>query len=317
MRVLVTGGTGFIGSNLALRLKERGDDVFITGAPGEQNPPVAPDRRFPLDVAQLDWDTLEPLDLVFHLAAINDTTLLDRAAMIRANVEASQRLFADAVRHGCQRMVYASSTAVYGDVPAPYREDGPVHPLNPYAESKLLLDEFARAFVRAHPDVVVVGLRYCNVYGPGEAHKEKRASMIFQLAQQMVRGNPRLFQYGEQRRDYLFVGDAVQANLLAASARESRLVNCGSGVATSFNDLVAVLNEVLGTRRVPEYMENPYADRYQSHTECDMTLAGSAIGFFSAVDIRTGIRRYAESGELVPLPLRAGQTSATLPSVKV
>lgn len=300
MRVLVTGGTGFIGSSLARRLQQRGDEVYITGTTREQDTAQFADRVFPLDVEKLDWERLGTLDIIFHQAANNDTTVLDRNGMTAANVDASRRLFDDAARHGCRRIVYASSCAVYGDLPAPYHEEGPFRPLNPYAESKALLDMHALAFARLHAEVTVVGLRYSNVYGPGEGHKGKRATMITQFAHQMPRGNPRLFKWGEQQRDYIYVDDAVKANLLAAEARASCIVNCGSGTPTSFNELVAILNEVLGLQRTPEYIENPYADRYQNHTECDMTLAREKIGFVPSIDIRTGIRRYQESGKLVP-----------------
>lgn len=305
MRVLVTGGTGFIGSNLALRLHALGHEVWMTSAEGEQDLPEFRSRTLPREFWRLDWAALGPVDVVFHEAAINDTTLLDREEMFRVNVEGALRLFEEAVARGCRRIVYASSCSVYGDVPAPYREDGPVHPLNPYAESKLALDERAVAFAEAHPDVTIVGLRYSNVFGPREDHKGKRATMITQFAQQMVRGNPRLFQWGEQKRDYLYVEDAVRANLLAAAANTSCVVNCGSGTATSFNALVEVLNEIFGTNRVPEYIENPYAGRYQDHTECDMTLARVRLDFVPLVDIRSGIRAYAASGHLVraPIPL--------------
>lgn len=300
MRVLVTGGTGFIGSNLARHLQERGDEVFITGTTGEQDTAQFADRVFPLAVEKLDWEKLGVLDAVFHQAANNDTTVLDRNAMTAANVDASRRLFDDAVRHGCRRIVYASSCSVYGDLPAPYHEAGPFRPLNPYAESKALLDLHAMAFARMHPEVAVVGLRYSNVYGPGEEHKGRRATMITQFARQMSLKNPRLFRSGEQKRDYIFIEDVVRANVLAAKGKESCVVNCGSGSATSFNDLVAILNEVLGLQRTPEYIENPYAGRYQNHTECDMSLVREKIGFVPSIDIRTGIRRYYESGKLVP-----------------
>lgn len=312
MRVLVTGGTGFIGSNLALRLLADGHDMFMTGTDGEQTLPQFQGRVLPRDFSRLDWGTLGPIDVVFHQAAINDTTLMDRAEMFRVNVEGSKALFEAAARHGCRRIVYASSTAAYGDAPAPYHEEGPLHPLNPYGESKMALDQFAMVFAREHPEAVVIGLRYCNVYGPREAHKGKRASMIFQLAQQMAKGSPRLFQYGEQKRDYIFVDDAVRLNLRALASEESCVVNCGSGTATTFNELVTILNGVLNTERVPEYIENPYAAQYQSHTECDMSLAREKLGFVPAVDIRSGIQHYFERGDLVREPLQATQASATV-----
>lgn len=300
MRVLVTGGTGFIGSNLALHLHDQAHEVWLTGTEGEQDLPELRKRMLSSEFWKLDWQRLGALDAVFHQAANNDTTFLDRAEMFRVNVEGSLRLFTDAVAHGCRRIVYASSCAVYGDVPAPYREDGPVHPLNPYGESKLALDREAMAFARAHPDVTVVGLRYSNVYGPRENHKGRRATMVYQCAQQMLEGNPRLFRDGEQTRDYVYVADVIRANLLASQAKESAVVNCGSGTATSFNELVAILNTVLGTTRVPEYIENPHRGRYQDHTQCDLTRARALLGFVPAFDIRAGIAAYAASGFLVP-----------------
>ena len=296
MRILVTGGTGFVGSNLVARLLEQGQDVVITGHDAEQRIPGFRGKYLQPSLLGIDWEAIGAVDVLFHQAAVNDTTLMDEREMLRANVSASQELFRRVAAGGCRRIVYASSTAIYGDAPAPYREDTPARPLNPYALSKKQLEEFATEFARENPQVTIVGLRYCNVYGPGESHKGKRASMIFQLAQQMQRGNPRLFQYGEQKRDYLYVEDAVGANLLAAEARESCIVNCGSGQAVSFNDLVTQLNRVLGVNRTPEYIDNPYADRYQSHTECDMTLAKQKLGFVPEFDLSGGLEAYRSKG---------------------
>ena len=298
MRVLVTGGTGFIGSNLVMRLLRDGHDVVITGCDAEQKIPGFRGKILQPGLLGIDWDALGKIDLLFHQAAINDTTLLDEREMLRANVDAAGELFRRAAAAGCRGIVYASSTAVYGDGAAPYQEDQPLRPLNPYALSKMRLEEFATSFAREHPQITVVGLRYCNVYGPRENHKGSRASMIYQLAQQMQRGNPRLFRHGEQKRDYLYVEDVVRANLLAAEAKESCIINCGYGAAVTFNQLVAELNRVLGFSRRPEYIENPYADRYQSHTECDMTFARAKLGFVPEFDLRRGLDAYCRSGFL-------------------
>ena len=299
MRALVTGGTGFIGSNLTLRLLRDGHEVTITGHDAEQTLPEFRGKYLQPSFLGLDWDAIGSVDVLFHQAAINNTVLLDRTEMFRANVESTKELFRHVVEHGCRHIVYASSTAVYGNGPVPYREDQELSPLNPYGESKKLLEEFAMAFARERPHVVIVGLRYCNVYGPREQHKGKRASMIYQLAQQMAKGNPRLFTDGEQKRDYIYVDDVIRANLLAAAATESSIVNCGSGAATTFNELVRMLNEVLRTERTPKYFENPAPDKYQSYTECDMTRAKEHLGFVPEFDIRKGITAYHESTMLV------------------
>lgn len=299
MRVLVTGGTGFIGSNLLFKLLDEGHEVFATGTFGEQNLSNFPVTLLPREIPAIEWNRIGPIAVLFHQAANNDTTELNREKMFRENVEHSLRLFQQALQHRCTRIVYASSTAVYGDVPPPHREEGPVHPLNPYAESKLALDEQAMAFARQHPGVTVVGLRYCNVYGPREAHKGKRASMVYQLAQQMVRGNPRIFRDGEQKRDYVYVSDVVRANLFAAKAPRSGIVNVGSGTATTFHALIQLLNEALGLQRVPEYIENPHTGRYQDSTLCDLTRTEELLHWQPHVDLREGIRRYLASGFLL------------------
>ena len=240
MRTLITGGTGFVGSNLVTEFLKAGHEVLITGNDAEQKIPNFKGKYIKGDLAAIDWKQIGAVDAVFHEAANNATTFLDKEEMFRVNLEASRKLFEYAVRSGCKKIVYASSTAVYGDAPPPYREAGPFRPLNPYAESKLALDEFAMGFAKKNAGVIVVGLRYCNVYGPRENHKGMRASMIYQLAQQMKSGSPKIFKDGEQKRDYIYVVDVVRANLLALEARESCIVNCGSGRATSFNDIIKI-----------------------------------------------------------------------------
>src|SRR5258708_37049858 len=109
--------------------------------------------------------------------------------------------------------------------------------------------------------------------------------MIYQLAQQMKKGNPRLFRGGEQKREHIYVKDVVKANMCAMNAKEGCIVNCGYGKAVSFNDLVKIFNSVMGLNRAPEYFENPLGNRYQSYTECDMSLAKEKLGFAPEYDI--------------------------------
>ena len=298
MRCLVTGGTGLVGSNLTLHLMTEGHEVIITGHEAEQQLPGFTGKCLYPSFIGIDWDAIGEVDVVFHQAALNNTRVLDREEMLRANFESSKALFHYVVEHGCKRIVYASSTAVYGRNPAPYKESGPFDLNTPYAESKKLLEDFAMQFAQEHPEVTIVGLRYCNIYGPRENHKGARATMIYQFAQQMQTGNPRLFKYGEQKRDYIYVKDVVRANMLAASAQECCIVNCGSGSATSFNRLVEILNETLGFDRKPEYIDNPYESNYQAYTECDMILAREKLGFVPAYSIEAGIQDYVESGFL-------------------
>lgn len=302
MRCLVTGGTGFVGANLALALHEQGHEVLITGNESEQTLPGFTGKCLYPGFMGIDFDAIGTVDVLFHQAAINGTRVADEREILRANYHASQRIFDHVIAHGCRRIVYASSTAVYGDNPAPYREDDPLDPQTPYARSKMLVEQYAQQLSERYKDLVIIGLRYCNIYGPRENHKGTRATMIYQFAQQMLHGNPRLFRYGGQRRDYIYVKDVVRANLLAARAKTSCVVNCGSGRATSFNTLVALLNELLATEREPEYMDNPFLGSYQEYTECDMARARELIGFVPEYSLEAGLRDYLDSGFLLARP---------------
>jgi len=292
MRILVTGGTGFVGSNLVRELEKEGHDIIITGHDAENRLKGFKGKYLQPSFIGLDWDAIGKVDVLFHQAAINDTTFMDEREMFRANFDSTKKLFETVIANGCKQIVYASSTAIYGDVPAPYKENGPVNPLNPYAESKLAVDKYVIQLAKDNPDVIIVGLRYCNIYGPGEEHKGSRASMISQLANQMKKGKPRLFKHGEQKRDWIYVKDVVHANMLASKAKESCIVNCGSGHAVTFNHLVKVLNETLETNREIEYIDNPFVGKYQNYTECDMSLAKEKIGFVPDFNADSGIKDY-------------------------
>ena len=304
MRCLVTGGTGFVGANLALALQEQGHEVLITGNESEQTLPGFTGKCLYPGFMGIDFDAIGTIDVLFHQAAINGTRVSDEREIMRANYHASQKIFDHVIAHGCRRIVYATSTAVYGDNPAPYRESDALNPQTPYARSKALMERYARHLAEIHRDLTIVGLRYCNIYGPRENHKGTRATMIYQFAQQMRHGNPRLFKYGEQRRDYIYVKDVVRANLLAAAAKESCIVNCGSGEATSFKAVVDLLNGLLGTQREPEFIDNPLSGSYQDYTECDMGLARELLGFVPEYSLEKGLREYFDSGSLLAGPHR-------------
>ena len=281
MRVLLTGGEGFIGSHIKLELENAGHEVLA-----------------PLD----DIRTLRissPIDAICHQAAITDTTNLDRDTMFVVNVESPLRLFKEAIHVGCKRIVYASSTSVYGNLTPPHREDGPVQPLNPYAESKALLDKEAKNLGKEFSDVRIVGLRYCNVYGPGESKKGAMASMVYRLARQMKKGDPELFKWGAQSREFIFIEDVVRANMLALNTHQSAMVNCATGRARTFNELVDILNAALATNRTPQYVDNPLANRYQSNIECDVSRAREILGFTASYDLERGVNAYRDSGSLL------------------
>jgi ADP-L-glycero-D-manno-heptose 6-epimerase len=289
MRVLVTGGTGFIGSNLAQKLMALNNEVIITGTKTENQVPGA--KLLESHLTGINWGVLGKIDMVFHQAANNDTTDRNADEMFQANCVAGRRLFEELYGRGCRKFVYASSTATYGAEPAPYVEGKTAQkPLNEYGESKEKFERMAEDFAKHNDVETCVGLRYSNVYGPGEQHKGSRASMIYKLYLQMVKGAaPILFRDGTQLRDWCYVEDVVSANMLAGQFKGCEIFNVGSGRAVSFNRLVQALNVELGTTFEPIYIENPYKEWYQAHTECDVNKARRLLSWTPQYGVQTGI----------------------------
>jgi ADP-L-glycero-D-manno-heptose 6-epimerase len=300
MRFLVTGVGGMIGANMALHLESLGHDVqgldhFSTH--GRKNIPVLKGQVHGGDIRDFDYGVVGSLDGIFHQAAITDTTVMDETLMRSVNVGAFVRLLDYAQRSGCPRVVYASSAATYGKSPAPNRENCPPAPANIYGISKVEMERAAQDFVEKNTSVSVVGLRYFNVYGPWEFHKGNAASMIYQLYQQIRSGKaPRVFKWGEQFRDFVYVKDVVEANMRAFQAQIPHspvVVNVGTGLSTSFNQVIAILNKTLGASRRTEYFDNPY-NFYQEATQADTRLAEAVIGFKAAYPPERGIPDYVE-----------------------
>ncbi|MFL6589927.1 MAG: ADP-glyceromanno-heptose 6-epimerase [Chthoniobacterales bacterium] len=297
--ILVTGGAGFIGSNLVLTLQDRmpdarltviddfrsGDFKNLTGYKGDfvaQN------------LATLDWRQQfdeEKFDAIFHLASITDTTLHDQFIQTHDNVESFRRLL-NFARPNKTRVIYASSASTYGAASGASAETNGAAPANVYAFSKAMMDNLATRAAQDANGWIIIGLRYFNVYGPRETHKATPASMIFHLSRQMKAGQrPRIFKHGEQQRDFVYVKDVVEGSIRALQAKESGIFNLGSGVARSFNELVDVLNRSLGTDLKPDYIENPHA-HYQNFTQADLTIVRKHLGYEPRYSLETGVADY-------------------------
>ncbi|MEL6328950.1 MAG: NAD-dependent epimerase/dehydratase family protein [Planctomycetota bacterium] len=329
---LVTGGAGFIGSNLVAELLRRDAsasiiviDDFRSGS--FANLVEACDRKgvgpfrgevipVAMDAAGLaeNAEVLKP-DAVFHLGAITDTTVTDEAEMIDANTSGFSELV-QACSDFEVPLVYASSAATYGSPPhADHREPFPVNaagkPNNVYGFSKWLMEEIHR---RAHedrqtqglPPAHVVGLRYFNVFGPGETRKGKMASMAHQLTHQVLAGKPpRVFEDGSQARDQVHVDDIVGCTLAAAGLGDRPrdeiapgIYNAGSGRATTFNEIIAAIREALGiseTDLPTDYFEMPASVRafYQDWTCADMSETQRGLGFTPSRDPIAATTEYA------------------------
>ena len=297
--LIITGGAGFIGSNLTLALQEKFPDARLTviddfrsgdfkNLAGYRGDFVAQ------NLATFDWNKQfgnEQVDAIFHLASITDTTLHDQFVQVHDNVESFRRIL-DFARSTRTRIIYASSASIYGPATEASVESHGAAPANIYAFSKVIMDNIAIRAAAELPDWIIIGLRYFNVYGPREAHKGIPASMVYHLVQQMKAGQrPRIFKHGEQKRDFVYVKDIVEGSILALEAKESGIYNLGCGQARSFNELVDILNKCLGTKLPPDYIDNPYA-HYQNFTEADLDNVRSALGYQPQFSLEDGVRDY-------------------------
>ena len=306
--ILITGGAGFIGSNLAFYFQEhhpkatvivldtfRNEERFSNGNLKSfghfKNLLGFKGKILQGDITK-DLGILESLDIdfIFHQAAISDTTVMDQGIMMQTNVNAFEDLLGLALRKNAV-MVYASSAATYGNAPSP-QTVGHEAPENVYGFSKLAMDNLARLWA-VKTDLTIVGLRYFNVYGPREFYKQKTASMVVQLGHQILGGRaPRLF-YGSDAivRDFIYVDDVIQANILAATKGKSGVYNVGTGKPRSFQDIADILQQELGTHLGTDYFQNPYS-AYQTHTEADISLTCKDLGYAPRFTLEQGIRAY-------------------------
>ena len=312
--ILITGGAGFIGSNLAFyfqnnhpqakvvvldsfrsgdtlsngNLKSFGHFKNLLGFSGEIISGDINDKDLLLDL-EVNYE----FDYIFHEAAISDTTAQEQDLMIKTNVNAYKDLLDLALSHGAN-MIYASSAATYGNAPSPQKV-GREAPNNVYGFSKLSMDNLSREYIKKG-DISIVGLRYFNVYGAREYFKNTTASMILQFGHQILAGkNPRLFEGSDKiLRDFIYIEDIIQANIKAMQPRKSGIYNVGTGKARSFQDIVDILQTELGTNLACEYIPNPFVGSYQFHTEADVTSTKEILGYKSAYEMEDGIKAYVD-----------------------
>ncbi|MEF3191344.1 MAG: ADP-glyceromanno-heptose 6-epimerase [Campylobacterales bacterium] len=298
-RVLITGGAGFIGSALAHHIQHCWPqaritvfDAFVLGhfknLIGFKGEVISGDIANPADMARL---AEREFDYIFHQAAISDTTVQDQRLVMAVNTNTFTDILEMAVKMGAG-VVYASSAGTYGNSPAPNRVGEGERPENVYGFSKLMMDMIAYDYIKRYPHMNIVGLRYFNVYGPGEFYKGRTASMILQLGLQMLAGKrPKLFKWGEQKRDFVYIEDVIQANIKALEPEESGVYNVGSGEARQFNEIYGLLTQELGIEIPVEYIDNPW-NFYQNHTEADIESTKAMLGYAPRFRLEDGIKAY-------------------------
>ena len=294
-RVLVTGGGGFIGSNLANSLAA-GNEVIAVDDGYLGTPENVDEGVEYVDCSVVEDDLPTAVDVVFHLAALSSYAMHEDNPTkgARVNVEGFANVVEQARDDGCDTVVYASTSSIYGDRTEPSPEEMDVTVQTGYEASKLARERYAEYF-HNHYDISMAGMRFFSVYqgmeDGAEEHKGEYANLIAQFADDIANGrNPVIWGDGTQTRDFTHVDDIVRGLELAAEHELTGIYNLGTGEQYSFNHLVEVLNEALGTDVDPVYEDNPIPeDVYVHDTMADYSKIEAATGWEPTISFDEGV----------------------------
>ena len=309
--ILITGGAGFIGSNLAFYFQKtfpeskiiifdcfRNEEVFLNGnlksfghfknLIGFKGEIISGNINNKDDLSLLDKYNF---DFIFHNAAISDTRVYDQEIIMKTNVNSFYDLL-EISKKDKSVMVYASSAATYGNLPSP-QTLGQESPENPYGFSKYIMDQIASQYSKKHPELTIVGLRFFNVYGPREYYKANTSSMVIQLGHQILDGKaPLLFHDSDKIfRDFIYIDDVLQAIIKACKPKKNGTYNVGTGISRSFQDIADILQKELATDLGTDYFSNPY-EGYQMFTQADISNSQINLGFEPTISLEEGIKAY-------------------------
>ena len=312
MRVLVTGGAGFIGSHLVNALLAKGDAVTVLdnlsngSMDNLKNHTNNPAFRFiqgDIRDAKTVENAVVGVDAVIHEAAMISVPLSieDPELAHSVNVEGTLALLKASLERGVKRFVYASSCAVYGEqAELPISEDAPPKPLSPYASSKLAAEQNCLAF-HEREGLETVCLRYFNVYGPRQTAGEYAGVMMKFLERLRTNQPPIICGDGEQTRDFIFVSDVAEATLLALEREDvaGKVLNIGTGRTTSINDLCEIFLAATGNTGLKPIHESPRAGDIR-HSQADIKKAKKLLGFKPRVSLKEGVKRLWESTKVKP-----------------
>ncbi|MFC6752206.1 NAD-dependent epimerase/dehydratase family protein [Halorubrum tibetense] len=298
-KILVTGGGGFIGSNLANHLATNNDvhviDNGYLGTPDNLQANVTYSEQ-----SVLDDELPTNVDVVFHLAALSSYAMHEENPQrgARVNIEGFVNVVEQARQDGCDTVVYASTSSIYGSRTKPTPEDVEVTVNTGYEASKMAREQYAEYFSN-HYGMSLAGLRYFSVYqgyGGAEEHKQEYANIIAQFADDIANDrSPKLYGDGEQTRDFTHVSDIVRGTELAAENDLDGVYNLGTGVRHSFNTVVGLINSELGKEIEPTYIENPIPPQVYVHDTCaDCSKIKRETDWTPEIELEEGITMVCE-----------------------
>lgn len=304
MNILVTGGAGFIGSHLVEELLKRGETVRVadnlaTGHLENLDKVRAHIEFLQGDLADADFtqSAVRGMDLIFHQAALPSVprSIKNPRASHDANLTATLNVLIAARDNNIRRIVLASSSSVYGNsLKLPKEETFEPQPLSPYAVTKLACEYYARVFANLY-DVSTICLRYFNVFGPRQDPTSQYAGALAKFVSCAVEHQPYpVYGDGEQSRDFTYIENVVNANLLAAYSEidGSAVVNVAGGARTTLNQVIGLLNEITHQELPIHYGPTRAGDVLHSHA--DISLARELLGYRPTIDVREGLRRTVE-----------------------
>jgi UDP-glucose 4-epimerase len=296
-KFLLTGGAGFIGSAIAKRLHDENSrivilDDFSTGRFENVKFHCQVVKGNVADVSS--FHEIHDVDYVLHFGAPSSVILFNRnpEKCITDTIIGTRNIFEFSKNTGVKKVVFPSSSSVYGNTPLPQSETTSTIPTNLYGIARLACENIAKLY---SDDVPNVGLRIFAGYGPGESHKKEIASVITIFLESMAADlKPVIFGDGSQSRDFVYIDNIVDAVLNSIENKFTGLVNVGSGESYTFNETIDLLNCLLGKKVSPQYVEKP--NLYFEHTLADITKMKNVLGL-SPISLEDGLKRYLDTKE--------------------
>ncbi len=299
-KFLVTGGAGFIGSNICKKLVSQGCfvrvlDNLLTGKKSNLASVMDKIEFIEADMGDelLAGSAMKDIDVVLHQGALPSVpkSMDDPAATHKHCVDATFTLLLAARDAGIKRFVYASSSSAYGDTPTlPKVETMATNPLSPYAVAKLVGEYYCSVFYKAF-GLETISLRYFNVFGPFQDPTSQYAAAIPAFVTAILKDQPpTIYGDGEQSRDFTYIDNVVEGNLLAARANktEGQVINLACGEVLTVNEIIDMINEIVGKNVKPIYTDTRAGD--VKHSQADITLAKQVIGFEPIVKFKDGLK---------------------------